>query len=204
MTSLIKYPSIAAAVLSLLINTSSGAFAQAEHEQHHPQGGAAANPQAEPTPTDKAAGPSSMSKGGMMGGMMQGGGMMGMRGTAMMEAIESCPLIGPEDDQTRIKGRVAFIKAELAISDSQKDVWEAYSKALEKNLEGIPSLRQSMVKVMEAKTPAERLERRIAAMESRVAALKDMKAPLSNLYTALSDEQKRTADHILSLMGCMM
>ena len=58
--------------------------------------------------------------------------------------------------------------------------------------------------MMQAKSPVESLDAHIAAMESRVAALKELKTPLANLYAALSDEQKKKADELLTGMGCMM
>jgi hypothetical protein len=132
MTKLNKYASIAAAEFGLLMNMPSGAFAQAEHEQHHPQGAPAASPQAEPAPTD---GSSQMPKGGMMGGGMMGGGVMGnmMQGGGMMEMMGGCPMMsmmmGGGDTSIRAEGRIAFLKAELGITSVP---WKA----------GLPCLRR--------------------------------------------------------------
>jgi hypothetical protein len=63
---------------------------------------------------------------------------------------------------------------------------------------------QTMQKVFEAKTPVERLDAHLAAMQSRVKALQDVKPALAKLYEALSAEQKKNADEILTGMGCMM
>ena len=62
---------------------------------------------------------------------------------------------------------------------------------------------QTMKTVFEAKTPADRLDAQIAAMDSRLAALKEIKPALAKLYAALSDEQKKKADEVLTGMGCM-
>jgi LTXXQ motif family protein len=56
----------------------------------------------------------------------------------------------------------------------------------------------------DAKTPVERLEAHLAAMESRTKVLKDVKPALARLYEALSADQKKKADDILTGMGCMM
>lgn len=196
-----RYTSIAAAVLGLLASSPTGALAQADHEQHHPQGGAAPGSQAEPAPSNKDAGTSDMSKSGMMGGgmmgnMMQGGGMMGM--------MQGCSMMGTGSAEAQANGRISFLKTELAITDAQKDVWEAYAAALAKNLVGMSAMPQSMMKMMEAKSPVDRLDQHVSAMEGRVAALKETKPALSNLYAALSDKQKKTADHLLATMDCMM
>jgi hypothetical protein len=65
-------------------------------------------------------------------------------------------------------------------------------------------MRETMMKVMQAKSPVERLDAHISAMESRVTALKELKPSLATLYAALSDEQKKKADELLTGMGCMM
>ena len=86
----------------------------------------------------------------------------------------------------------------------RRRVWEAYAAALKKNLQAMQAMRQTMMKVMEAKTPTERLDAHIAAMDGRLASLKEVKPALAALYAALSDEQKKKADQILTGMGCMM
>jgi hypothetical protein len=63
---------------------------------------------------------------------------------------------------------------------------------------------QTMKAVFEAKTPADRLDAQITAMDGRLATLKEIKPALAKLYAALSDEQKKKADELLTGMGCMM
>ncbi len=136
---------------------------------------------------------------GMRDMPMGRGGMMGMRG--------DCPMMGMTmggDMSTFAEGRVAFLKAELAITDAQKAVWETYAAALKKNLQGMLAMRQTMMKVMEAKTPVDRLDAHISAMDGRLSSLKEVKPALNALYAALSTEQQKKADQILTEMGCMM
>lgn len=177
--------SVLAATAALLIACSAPAFPQSD--PNYPGGGA------------KEAAPAQEMPGGMMGGR----GMMGMmmRGGGMMGMMESCPMMG---GTAHSEGRIAFLKAELAITDQQKEVWDAYAAALKKNLEGMRGMRLAMMKVMQAKSPVERLDAHVAAMESRLAALRELKPALANLYSALSEEQRRKADELLTGMGCMM
>ena len=133
----------------------------------------------------------------MMGDMMGPGGMMDMMG-------RNCPMMSGGEGPAFAEGRIAFLKAELAITDPQKAVWDTYAAALKKNLQGMPAMRQATMKVMEAKTPVERLDARIAAMDGHLASLKEVKPALAALYSALSAEQKTKADQILTGMGCMM
>jgi hypothetical protein len=136
---------------------------------------------------------------GQMPGPMPGRGMMGM-----MRMMTECQMMMGGEMASHAEGRIAFLKAELAITDAQKAVWDAYAEALTKNLQGMQVTRATMMKTMEAKSPVERLDSHIAAMEGRVAALKEVKPALGALYTALSAEQKKKADELLTGMGCMM
>ncbi len=177
------------AAAGLLITLSTSAIAQATHESHHPDAVAQAAP-AQEMPQGGMMGDRDM-MGRMMGGMMQGRGMMGMG---------NCPMMGGSNP-SYAEGRIAFLKAELSITDQQKEAWDAYSAAVKKNLAGMQSMRETMMTMMQAKSPVDRLDAHIAAMESRVATLKELKSPLSNLYAALSDDQKKKADDLLTGMG---
>ena len=141
---------------------------------------------------------------GMMGpGMMDRGSPMG-RGS-MMGMMGGCPMMGADGQASAfIEGRIAFLRAELAITEAQKGAWDAYADATKRNLESMQGMSQTMRTVFDAKTPVERLDAHLAAMESRTKVLKDVKPALAKLYEALSAEQKNKADEILTGMGCMM
>lgn len=138
-----------------------------------------------------------MSPGRMMG--MPVGGMMGMGDCPMMGMMP-----GGTERPTFGEGRIAFLKAELGITPAQQAAWDGYAAALQKNFAGMQGMRQSMMTAHEGKTPVERLEAHLAAMEGRLTALKEIKPALATLYAALSDDQKKKADQILTGMGCMM
>jgi len=57
---------------------------------------------------------------------------------------------------------------------------------------------------MQAKSPVERLDAHLAAMENRITVLRELKPSLADLYAALSEDQKKKADQLLTGMGCMM
>jgi hypothetical protein len=149
---------------------------------------------------------------GMMGQEMMGPGMMGQgmgRGGMMGMMGGGCPMMGMMMGRNGpasafAEGRIAFIKAELAITDAQKSVWDAYATALRKNLESMQTMHNTMMSASSPATPVERLDLHISAMESRLQSLKEVKPALSALYAALSDDQKKTADDLLTGMGCMM
>lgn len=138
---------------------------------------------------------------GMMGHGMGGSGMAGIMGGG-------CPMMGmmgrSGDASTFAEGRIAFIKAELAITDGQKDVWDAYAAALRKNLENMQHMRATMMGATRPATPVDRLNLHISTMESRLQALKDVKPALAALYATLSEDQKKSAEDVFTGMGCMM
>lgn len=215
---------MAAATLIFLVAT--GASAQGQHPggQTPP---AAPAPQAQPESTV----PTQKEGIGMMGGkdmpmmkMMQemhskmmGGGMATpdpqwhmMRGVGPMSGLMGgdCPMTGGMmrggDMPSFTEGRIAFLKAELAITDAQKDLWDAYAGALRANFQSMHDMRQTMKGRTSDMTPVERLEMHLTAMEARVKALQIIKPPLAALYAALAPDQKKRADELLISMGCMM
>jgi hypothetical protein len=192
---------IASSILAICtIAGASAGIAQTSADPHHPSGTPAITAQAtqpKQMPPGPGMGSDQMPGRGMMGDMMGPGGMMDMIG-------RGCPMMAGGDAPAFAEGRIAFLKAELAITDAQKAAWEPYAAAVKKNLQGMPAMRQAMMKVMEAKTPVERLDARIAAMDGHLASLKDAKPALAALYAALSADQKTKADQILTGMGCMM
>jgi LTXXQ motif family protein len=124
-----------------------------------------------------------------------------------MGMMRDCPMMGMTmgaEMATHAEGRIAFLKAELGITEAQKTVWDAYAAALAKNLQGMQAMRATMKKVMAAKSPVERLDAHVTAMDGRLASLKEIKPTLTALYAALSDDQKMKADQILTGMGCTM
>lgn len=140
---------------------------------------------------------------GMMGhGMMMGEG--GMMGACPMMGAMMGPGYADAAAPSFAEGRIAFLKAELAITDAQDGVWRAYADAVRKNLAGMQGMHAKMREMMRATTPVARLDAHVAAMEDRLGTLKEMRPTLAALYDALSSKQKTTADGLLTGMGCMM
>ena len=101
-------------------------------------------------------------------------------------------------------GRIAFLKSELGITEAQETVWQAYAAALKKHLDRMLANQQSVMEVLEAKTPVDRMRAYIKAMDGRMNSLKELEGPLAGLYTALSPEQQASSDEILTGLGCTM
>jgi hypothetical protein len=120
----------------------------------------------------------------------------------------NCPTMGAimhgEDVPSYSEGRLAFLKTELAITDTQESLWGAYAGALRSNFESMHEMRRTMKTRMSDMTPVQRLDAHLTAMRGRLTALEDVKPPLTALYAALSADQRKKADQLLTEMGCMM
>lgn len=148
-------------------------------------------------------GPGMMYGQGYGPGRGYGGGMMGYGGGMM----GGCPMFGYGQDgpgTAFVDGRIAFLRAELGITEEQKAAFDAYAEAIKANVQSMQGMWQMMKAVWEAKTAPERFDAHLSAMEGRIAALKAAKPALDKLYASLSDAQKKKADGIITGMGCMM
>jgi len=140
---------------------------------------------------DQQPAPGQMTQHPMMHGPMMYGpamhhGYMGPMGGPMMGGM--CPMGGPDFAD----GRLAFIKAELGITDQQQAAFDGFAKILKSHAEGRQERHEAMLQAMsQVQSPLDRLGARITMMEMRVGMMKEMKAALDKLYGTLSEEQKR-------------
>jgi hypothetical protein len=187
MTALTR-PPLAAIFLAASL-TAAGAQNTKDHEAHHPAG---ATP-----PASEATAPSMGKAGDMpmvdMSGMMDGGmgRMMGMMGpmSAGGDGSGTMPF-------AHLEGRIAFLKAELAITDAQLPQWNAFADALRASAK---DMREAMANVMQSGMPAAapgRADAMVGMMTARLEGVKKTAAAAKALYATLSDAQKATADEL--------
>ncbi len=134
-------------------------------------------------------------------GMMGYGGGPG-RGWSMWEGWG--PRWGSPDAMAeRIDGRLAFLKAELKITDAQTPAWNKLADALRKSAASrAERMRGKWSGDDTAKSLVERLDAHEQYMSARLEEIKQIKASWSELYQGLSDSQKKEADEIvLPMMG---
>ncbi len=163
---------LAAVLAAMGVTYAGGAFAQGAppmgQGSHHP--------------------PAQGSPGGM--GMMGSGGMSHMGG--MMDHMAMMQMMGE-----RTEGRLAFIKAELAITDTQLPAWNAYADAVraeaKRRTGGMPMGHAAVP----AATWIDRLTRQEQDLEQRLESVRRLKGVSATLYAALSATQKKTADDLL-------
>jgi gamma-glutamyl phosphate reductase len=137
--------------------------------------------------------------GRMMGqGRMQGGWGRGMMGYGADEVLD------------RIDGRLAFMKAEMKITDAQKQAWDDFAEAVKSTAETHNDMMRSMMEEIQDgtyydKPLPDRLTIQETHVEARLEEIKTVKEAADKLYAVLSDDQKKVADEIvLPTMGMGM
>ena len=140
----------------------------------------------------------------MQGQPMQGqetpqGGMMQMM-EKMMRGHMSMPGMGATsgtaDVTDRIEGRIAFLKAELQITDKQMPDWNVLADALRSSRQHLVEARKYLAADDKVNSP-DRIERYERHLTERLEAVKSARAAFARLYPSLDDPQKQTADTIL-------
>ncbi len=161
-----------------------------DHSAHHP-GDAPAQ-----VMPDKPAPGMADPKGGMPG--MMGGDMQPMM-HMMQERMAGEQMGGPMGmmGSEHIEGRIAFLRAELGITDTQQAQWTTFADALRTQAENMKAMRGQMMQGgMPASWP-DRLALEEHMLSGRLDALKAIAAPGRALYTALSVEQQKKADELM-------
>ena len=137
-------------------------------------------------------------KAGAMGmdmGKTTGGGMMPMM--RMMHGMEMMP-------GQHVEGRIAFLKAELGITEAQSPQWNAFAGAMRG---GEKTMHSAMAAHMQAGMPATapaHSDAMIAMMTAKLEAMKASAAAGKTLYAVLTETQKKTADELMmARMGGM-
>ena len=110
----------------------------------------------------------------------------------------------------RIDGRLAFMKAELKITDGQKAAWDELAEAVRSTAQTHNDMMRSMMKDVQSgeffkQSLPDRLISRETRLEARLEEVRTVKAAVDKLYGLLSDKQKEVADEIvLPTMGMGM
>ena len=203
-----RHVTLAAALMIVALSASSFAQSPADHEAHHPQ-----QQNAAPAPTQSAPPASQLGTGqGMMSGGMMGGNMPMTNMMQMMGGRQSECGMGGMGMIDRVEGRIAFLRAELKITDAQNNDWNALADALRANAKNLGEARASMMEQggATAKSLVDRLALQEKWLAARLEGTRAIKSALTNLVGTLSDDQKKTADELLvphmgmGAMACAM
>ena len=124
---------------------------------------------------------------GSMGGMLQMLGVVPMRPGQTIEFSE---------------GRLAFLKAELKITEAQNKAWDAFAAALRDNVAKLNEAYKAPDReAMDKMSPAERLGWYEKAVSARLDAVKRSRAVIEPLYASLTDDQKQTFNRFVPTGG---
>ncbi|MDE2361093.1 MAG: Spy/CpxP family protein refolding chaperone [Hyphomicrobiales bacterium] len=174
----------------------------ADHDAHHPQLSAVPAP-APVAPPAAQSGPAGVGGIPMMNMMGEGGGMDMpgmMRMMSMMDggmAGSGMSALGALD---HIEGRLAYLRAELRITDAQTAAWNAFADALRAQAQKLGQLRGPMMMqgaAQQAPTLVDRFDQQERWLTARLDGVRAIKAVFAPLFATLSDDQKKTADELL-------
>lgn len=131
------------------------------------------------------------------GGYGYGRGYFGM-GPWMMGGMWGASGYDEDSAVGFVDGRLAFLKAELKITDKQMPEWNAFADAVRANAKTINARVRPFYRTDWAAKPLpERLDDQEKVLAARLEAFKRTSAAVKPLYTALDDAQKKIADVIL-------
>lgn len=177
---------------------------------------------AAPKPTDAQRPPAATAPPSAAGGMVMGkpGAAMPMMGGDMGQSMQSMmPMMrqmmshhdmmrmdGPMGmmSPARIEGRIAFMKTELKITESQNQAWTGYAEILRSEAKAMAARREVMMGGAAASSAPDRADQRVKRMAEQLDAAKAAAGALRSLYGVLDDAQKKTADELFApAMGRM-
>lgn len=115
----------------------------------------------------------------------------------MMQMMRGAPMMSGMMPFEHVEGRIAFMKAELAITDAQLPQWTAYANVLRADGK---SMREGMEKMMQTGMPTTapaRTEAMVQMMTMRLEGMKSMVGAEKSLYAVLTEIQKKIADELM-------
>ena len=91
-----------------------------------------------------------------------------------------------------MEARLAYIKADLEITEAQLIAWEGYADAVRAQRSTMGTMREEMMKAKEGGSALQRMDARIKAMEARLDRLKALKArPRPFMRSSVTNRRKR-------------
>ena len=187
----------------LIVALTGVASAQPPDDPHHPP--AATSPAPSPTQPTPPAQSGTSPQQGMMGSMPMMNMMRDMPMMNMMGMMRMMGMMGPGSAGMatidRVEGRIAFLRAELKITEAQATAWNTFADALRANAKKLGEVRASMSQPAAGQQQAPTLTARLDVQErwlaARLEGTRAIKAAFTQLYGTFSDDQKKAADELL-------
>lgn len=130
------------------------------------------------------------------GGMMGPGNWMPMMGGPVHMGMMR--MMGMAD---HVEGRIAFLKAELKVTEAQMPQWNAFADVLRENARRMSGMRTTMSGIFGQDSASvsapDRLDRMEQMISTMLEAVKGTKAALAPLYAVFTEEQKKVADQLI-------
>ncbi len=142
----------------------------------------------------------------MMGcGMMCGGSNAGMSGqsSGMMNTQSGPPMMqmmrGRSGDipTDRIEGRIAYLHAELRITEAQMAAWKDVAAALRANAKRLTEAKPDQVQDAKA-SMLDRADAQERALAARLESVRALRNAAAKLYPTLDESQKKNADELMA------
>lgn len=130
-------------------------------------------------------------------------GMAGMADMMRMMQSMHTMMMGPDTAGMgtidRVEGRIAFLRAELKITDAQTSTWNTFADALRANAQKLGALRPAMMPQpgSAAQTLPDRLDAQERWLAARVEGTRAIKAAFTPLFGTFSEDQKKMANELL-------
>jgi len=181
--------------LALLALAASVTVAQAQTADPHHPGSAVPGP----SPQAGMPMPDTSEQGGQPGAM---GADMGR----MMETMR--PMMAERGGRgmpfEHVEGRIAYLKAELKITDAQSAPWNAFADTMRADATAMKTMRDGMMKGGMPTTMPDRMAAQHKMMSARIGMMEHSEASTKALYASLSEDQRKAFDQMMSgPMGMM-
>lgn len=187
------HPTMHRLSLAAVALTASVVMAQAQTPDPHHPGSPAPSPQAGmPMPNSAAQGGQPRPMGADMGRMME---------TMRLMMAERGGMGMPFE---HVEGRIAYLKAELKITDAQSAPWNAFADTMRADATAMKAMRDGMMNSGMPTTMPDRMAAQHKMMSARIGMMDRSEASTKALYAALSEDQRKEFDQMMSgPMGMM-
>lgn len=103
-----------------------------------------------------------------------------------------------------VEGRIAFLKAELQITDAQMPAWNAFAENFRTDAAAMKTMQKEMMKGGMSATAPDRMALVHKIMSSRLALMEHSGVSIRALYDTLSPDQRKTFDQMMPGPMAMM
>jgi hypothetical protein len=103
-----------------------------------------------------------------------------------------------------VEGRIAYLKAELRITDAQSAPWSAFADTMRADATAMKTMHDGMIKGGMPTAMPDRMAAQHKMMSARIGMMERSEASTKALYASLSDDQRTAFDQMMSgPMGMM-